>query len=200
MLSTVVSLLMLFMPLAQQQSAQLLYEVRAAPALTMGKGINSGLTYYDVVITRQPNSGVLVKLDYSRRNTTFTFDLHHRVALGPDFVYPAEIITNIEVLSGGTTSIGTFTIIDTIREGDFFPEKIDRVSKAEVDRYVTPLSKKTITLKLGASSQSVSIVGQAVTIKHGATSTRIDTPGQRIAIVSNFKYQEDQPGTILSVD
>src|SRR5678816_1859394 len=115
MLSTVVSLLMLFMPLAQQQSAQLLYEVRAAPELTMGKGVTSGLTYYDVVITRQPNSGVLVKLDYSRRNTTLTFDLHHRVALVPDFSYPAEIITNIEVLSGGTTSIGTFTIIDTIK-------------------------------------------------------------------------------------
>jgi len=200
MLSTVVSLLMLFMPLAQQQSAQLLYEVRASPSLTMGKGINSGLTYYDVVITRQPNSGVLIKLDYSRRNTTLSFDLHHRLALGPDFVYPAEIITNVEVLSGGTTSIGSFTIIDTIREGDFYPEKIDKVSKAEVDRYVTPMSKKTITLKLQAGSQSVSIVGQAVSIKHGTTTTRIDTPGQRIAVVSNFKYQEDQPGTILSVD
>lgn len=200
MLSTVMSLLMLFMPQAQQQNLQLLYEVRASPALTMGKGVTSGLTYYDVVITRQPNSGVLLKLDYSRRNTTLSFDLHHRLSLTPDFSYPAEIITNIEVLSGGTTSIGTFTIIDTIQSGDAFEETIDKVSKAEVDRYVTPLSKKTITLRLGAGSQSVSIVGQAVTIKHGATSTRIDTPGQRIAVVSNFRYQEEQPGTILSVD
>jgi hypothetical protein len=200
MLSAVMSLLMLFMPQAQQQNAQLLYEVRASPSLTMGKGVTSGLTYYDIVITRQPNSGVLLKLDYSRRNTTLSFDLHHRISLTPDFSYPAEIITNIEVLSGGTTSIGTFTIIDTIQSGDAFEETIDKVSKAEVDRYVTPLSKKTITLKLGAGSQSVSIVGQAVTIKHGATSTRIDTPGQRIAVVSNFRYQEEQPGTILSVD
>ena len=79
MLSTMVSLLMLFMPLGRQQSAQLLYEVRASPALTMGKGVTSGLTFYDVVITRQPNSGVLFKLDYSRRNTSFSFDLHHRL-------------------------------------------------------------------------------------------------------------------------
>jgi hypothetical protein len=200
MLSTVVSLLMFFMPMAQQQSAQLLYEVRASPTLTMGKGITSGLTYYDVVVTRQPNSGVLVKLDYTRRNTTFSFDLHHRLNLIPDFSYPAEIITNIEVLSGGTTSIGTFTIVDTINAGDVFSEAIDKVSKADVDRYVTPLSKKTLTLKLAPGSQSLSIVGQAVSIKHGATTTRIDTPGQRIAVVSNFKYVEDQPGTILSVD
>ncbi len=200
MLSTVVSLLMLFMPWAQQQSAQLVYEVRASPALTMGKGMTSGLTYYDVAITRQPNSGVLVKLDYSRRNTTFSFDLHHRVALVPDFPYPAEIITNVEVLSGGTNSIGTFTIIDTINSGDVFEETIDKVSKADVDRYLTPLRKKTVTLRLGAGSQSLSIVGQAVTIKHGTTTNRIDTPGQRIAVVSNFRYQEDQPGTILTVD
>jgi hypothetical protein len=200
MLSTLVSLLMLFMPLAQQQSAQLLYEIRASPTLIMGKGLTSGLTYYDVVITRQPNSGVLVKLDYSRRSTAFSFDLHHRLALTPDFPYPAEIITNIEVLSGGTTSIGTFTIIDTIKSGDAFEEMIDKVSKAEVDRSVTPIGKKTVTLKLASGSQSLSIVGQAVTLKHGTTTTRIDTPGQRIAVISNFRYQEDQAGTILNVD
>jgi hypothetical protein len=200
MLSTVVSLLMLFMPLAQQQNAQLLYEIRASPALTMGKGVTSGRTYYDVAITRQPNSGVLVKLDYSRRNTSFSFDLHHRLSLLPDFAYPAEIITNIEVLSGGTTSIGTFTIIDTIKSGDAFEETIDKVSKADVDRYVTPLGRKTVTLRLGAGNQSLSIVGQAVTIKHGTMTTRIDTPGQRIAVVSNFRYQEEQAGTILSID
>ena len=57
-----------------------------------------------------------------------------------------------------------------------------------------------MTLRLGAGSQSLSIVGQAVSIKHGATTTRIDTPGQRIAVVSNFRYQEEQPGTILTVD
>ena len=45
-------------------------------------------------------------------NTTFSFDLHHRVSLDPDFVYPADITTNVEVLSGGTTSIGTFTIVE----------------------------------------------------------------------------------------
>ena len=200
MLSTMVSLLMLLMPLGRQQSAQLLYEVRASPALTMGKGVTSGLTFYDVVITRQPNSGVLVKLDYSRRSTAFSFDLHHRLALTPDFPYPAEIITNIEVLSGGTTSIGTFTIIDTIKSGDAFEEMIDKVSKAEVDRSVTPIGKKTVTLKLASGSQSLSIVGQAVTLKHGTTTTRIDTPGQRIAVISNFSYQEDQAGTILNVD
>ena len=199
MLSALLSLLMLFTPMGQQEGS-LRFETRAQESLKLGKGQTTGLQYYDVIITRQPNSGVLVKLDYSRRNTTFSFDLHHRVSLDPDFVYPAEITTNVEVLSGGTTSIGMFTIVDTIKSGDAFSEGIDRVSKADVDRYVTPLGKKTVTLKLGSGSQSVSIVGQSVIVSRGTKNLQIDTPGQRIAVVSNFKYLDDQPGTILAID
>jgi hypothetical protein len=200
MLSMVLSLLMFLTPVAQQQNAQLLYDVRVPDSLVLGKGKTSNLPYYDVVVTRQPNSGVLIKLDYTRRNTTFSFDLHHRLSVDPDFVYPAEVITNVEVLSGGTTSIGTFTIVSTIKSGDVFEEAIDKVSKADVDRYVTPFGKKTITMKLGGSSQSVSIVGQSVIITRGTRTTRIDTPGQRIAVVSNFKFTEDRPGTQITID
>jgi hypothetical protein len=201
MLATVVSLLMLLTPLAQDQlNAPLAFEVRAAANRLFGKGQTTGLQYYDVPITRQPGSGILIKLDYTRRNTTFSFDLHHRLPLDPDFEYPAEIITNVEVLSGGTTSLGTFTVIDTIRAGDVFEEPIDKVSVADVDRYVSPFGKKTVTLKLGSGSQSISIVGQSVIITRGNRNTRIDTPGQRVAIVSNFKFQEDRPGTLLSPD
>ena len=200
MLAMVVSLLLFLAPLAQQQNADLLYEVRAAESRLFGKGQTSGLQYYDVIITRQPNSGVPIKLDFTRRSTTFSFDLHHRLSLGPDFVYPAEVITNVEVISGGTTSIGSFTAIDTIKEGYVFEEKIDKVSKAEVDRYVTPFGKKTITMKLGSGSQSISIVGKSVIVTRGSRTTPIDTPGQRIAIVSNFKFLEDRPGTLLTID
>ena len=199
MLAMIVSLLLFLAPL-QQQNVELLYEVRAAESRLFGKGQTSGLQYYDVIITRQPNSGVPIKLDFTRRNTTFSFDLHHRLSLGPDFVYPAEVITNVEVISGGTTSIGSFTVIDTIKEGDVFEEKIDKVSKAEVDRYVTPFGKKTITMKLGSGSQSISIVGKSVIVTRGSRTTPIDTPGQRIAIVSNFKFLEDRPGTLLTID
>jgi hypothetical protein len=200
MLATFVSFLMLFMPLAQEQKTQLLYEVRAAESRLFGKGHASGLQYYDVIITRQPNSGIPIKLDYTRRNTTFTFDLHHRLSLDSSFEYPAEIITNVEVISGGTTSIGSFTLIDTVKAGDTFTETIDKVSKAEVDRYVTPFGKKTITMKLGSGSQAISIVGQSVIVTRGTKTTRIDTPGQRIAIVSNFKFEEERPGTLLTID
>ena len=198
MLAGIVSLLMLFTPLAQQ--AQLRYEIRAAESRMLGKGQTSGRPYYDLVVTRQPNSGILIKLDYTRSNTTFSFDVHHRLSLGPDFAYPAEIITTVEVLSGGTTSIGTYTIIDTIKAGDVFEEAIDKVSKAEVDRYITPFGRKTITMKLGSGSQSISIVGQSVTVTRGTRTTTINTPGQRVAVVSNFKYLEDRPGTLLTID
>jgi len=200
MFSMVVSLLMFLTPLTQQQNADLAYQIRADATRLFGKGQTSGQDYYDVVITRQPNSGIPIKLDFTRTNTTFSFDLHHRISLTPDFVYPAEITTTVEVLSGGTVSLGTFTMIDTIKAGDVFEEPIDKVSKAEVDRYVTPLGKKTVTMKLGSGSQSLSIVGQSVIVTRGTKNTRIDTPGQRIAVVSNFKFSEDRPGTRLTID
>src|ERR1043165_9770135 len=110
MLAMVVSLLMVLTTLGQQNGKilgprELKWDNRAAEKLLMGKGRTSGTEYYDVVISRQPTAGILVKLDYTRSPTKFSFDLHHRVSLDPAFVYPADIITNIEVLSGGTTSI-----------------------------------------------------------------------------------------------
>ena len=45
--------------------------------------------------------------------------------------------------------------------------------------------------------QSISIVGQMLVISRGTTTTRIDTPGTRIAVVSNFKFQETPAGTVL---
>lgn len=200
MLSIVMSLLMFFSPLAQPQSGELLYEVRADATRVLGKGQTSGMTYYDVIITRQPNSGIPIKLDFTRRNTTFSFDLHHRLSLSPDFVYPADVTTTVEVISGGTVSLGIFTIINTVKAGDVFDETIEKVSKSEVDRYVTPFGRKTVTMKLAGGSQSLSIVGQSVIVTRGPKTTRVDTPGQRIAVVSNFKFLEDRPGTQLTID
>ena len=51
-------------------------------------------------------------------------------------------------------------------------KSIDKVSKADVDRYVTPFGKKTITMKLGAGSQSLSIVGQSVIMTRGTKKRR----------------------------
>src|SRR5215831_10353202 len=173
------------------------FEIRARPNLLMGKGASTGQAYYDVVITRQPTAGVLVKLPYTKKGGKFSFDLHHRIAMTDDFGVPAEVTTEIEILSGGTTSIGAYTIVDNINSGDKFEEPIEKTSTAEIDKYVTPLSRKTITLDIKPGPQSLSIVGQMLIITRGATTTRIDTPGTRIAVVSNFKYQEFQAGSSL---
>ena len=114
-----------------------------------------------------------------------------------DFGLPAEVTTVVEVLSGGTTSLGVYTIADTIKAGDKFDEPINKASAAEIDRFVTPMSRKTITMDIRPGPQSISIVGQMLIITRGQTTTRIDTPGTRIAAVSNFKFEESSPGLPL---
>jgi len=196
MLLFVMSLLLAWTPFAQE-AKDIGLDVRAKDNLLMGRGKTTGRSYYDVVITRQPTAGVLVKLPYTKKGGKFSFDLHHRIAMTDDFGVPAEVTTEIEILSGGTTSIGAYTIVDNINSGDKFEEPIEKTSTAEIDKYVTPLSRKTITLDIKPGPQSLSIVGQMLIITRGATTTRIDTPGTRIAVVSNFKYQEFQAGSSL---
>jgi hypothetical protein len=196
MILALISMLLAWTPFAQELK-DIDFEVRAKQSLLMGKGATSGRAYYDVVITREPTAGVLIKLPYTRKGGKFSFDLHHRIAMTEDFGLPAEVTTVVEILSGGTTRIGVYTIADKINAGDKFEEPIDKASSAEIDRYVIPLSKKTVTLDIRPGPQSISIVGQMLIISRGTTTTRIDTPGTRIAAVSNFKYQEAPQGTLL---
>ncbi len=196
MISAFISLLLALTPFAQE-AKELQFDVRARQNLLMGKGGTSAAPYYDVVITHQPNAGVLIKLPYTKKGGKFSFDLHHRIAMTEDFGLPAEVTTVVEILTGGTTSIGVYTIADTINSGDQFNERIIKASDAEIDKFVTPMSRKSITIDIRPGPQSISIVGQMLIITRGKTTTRIDTPGTRIAAVSNFKFQEASQGTSL---
>jgi hypothetical protein len=181
-------ILALILPVQDTNSAAQ-FEIRAKENLLLGKGEKTAGPYYDVIITRQPDSGVLIKLPYTRKGGKFTFDLHHRIALNDDFGLPAELTTVVEVMTGGTNSLGVFTIVDSVNAQDKFDEGVIKTSSAEIDRYITPISRKTITIETRPGPQSISIVGRTLTITRGTTTTRIDTPGIRIAAVSNFKFE-----------
>ena len=76
-----------------------------------------------------------------------------------------------------------------------------KVNTAEVDRYVTPLSRKTISIDTDARTSDSQHRGKDFDCDCAdATSTRIDTPGVRIATVSKLKFAEATTGTRLSVD
>jgi len=196
MILMLMSMVLAWSPFAQE-AKDIDFDIRAKENLLMGKGATTVREYYDVVITKQPTSGVLIKLPYTRKGGKFSFDLHHRVAMTEDFGPPAEVTTVVNVLNGGGTSVGTYTIVDQVSTGDKFEETINKSSSAEIDKFITPLSRKTITLDIRPGPQSISIVGQMLIIARGAATTRIDTPGTRIAVVSNFKFQESPVGTPL---
>src|ERR1043166_374715 len=159
MISLLISALLAWTPFAQE-GKDIPFDIRARQNLLMGKGGTSGSLYYDVVITRQPTQGILIKLPYTKKGGKFSFDLHHRIAMTEDFGLPAEVTTVVEVLTGGTTSIGVYTIADTINEGDKFHEGIAKASKAEIDKFVTPMSTKSFIIDIRPGPQSISIVGK----------------------------------------
>jgi hypothetical protein len=196
MILLLMTMLLGWTPLAQE-AKEIDFDIRARQNLLMGHGVDSGHAFYDVVITGQPTAGVLIKLPYTKKGGKFSFDLYHRIAMSADFGQPAEVTTVIDVLNGGGISTGKYTIADMIKPGDKFQEEVKKTSDAEIDRYITPLGGKTITLDIKPGPQSISIVGSLVTITRGATTTQVDTPGTRVAVVSNFKYVEYVGGTPL---
>ena len=198
MFTLLLSLLMSLGLLPQDATNLLQFDVRARQNLLLGTGEHTKHDYYDVVITKQPASGVLIKLPYTQKGGKFSFDLHHRIPMTEEFGLPAEVTTIVDVLSGGTISLGTFTMVDTVNMGDKFDEPIVKVSKAEIDQYIMPFSRKTVLLTTRPGPQSVSIVGQTLMISRGGKTTRIDTQGTRIAVVSNFKFEDASVGTPLS--
>src|SRR5437773_5264682 len=134
MIVALVSMLLAWTPFAQE-AKDIGFDIRTKENLLMGKGATTGQAYYDVVITQQPTSGVLIKLPYTKKGGKFSFDLHHRIAMTNDFGVPAEVTTVIEVLSGGGTSVGVYTIAGQINAGDKFDESITKSSSAEIDKY-----------------------------------------------------------------
>ena len=197
MISLLMGLLLAWTPFAQQDGKAIDFDIRANKNLLLGKGATTSLAYYDVIITQQPTSGVLIKLPYTSKGGKFSFDLHHRIAMTDNFGLPADVTTVVEVMSGGSTSLGIYTIADKINPGDKFTENIIKASAAEIDKYVTPISRKSITIDIRPGPQSVSVVGHMLVITRGTTTTRVDTPGTRIATVSNFKFVEVSAGIPL---
>ncbi len=188
--------------LAQEQSVggALDYEVRAPENLFFGTGVSSGGPYYDVPITELPTEGVLIKLPYTQKGGQLTFDVHHRVGLSDDFGLPAEIMTVVEVMTGGTNRLGIYTLLDQIGQDAAAVEPIERASDVEIDRYVSPLSVKTISINTEPGPQSISVVGRDLNVTRSGRTTRVDTPGTRIAMISNIRFEEIREGTPLSFD
>lgn len=200
MLAILFSFVMAMSPFAQvQNKGGLPFEIRAKDNLVLGKGEKSGEVYYDVVITKEAANGIPVKLPYTQKGGRFTFDLHHRIALTPDYK-DAEVTTVVEVITGAGTSVGAFTFIGKVDAAGKFEEAIVKTNPSEVDRYVTPYGRRTVTIETIPGPQSLSIVGRYSVTTRGTSSVRIDTPGVRIATVSRMNFAPAVLGAKLNDD
>jgi hypothetical protein len=191
MIAALVSILIFLTPFRAVQGDPLPFDLRARPELLFGKGGKTSSGYYDAVVTRQPDQGVAFKLPYTQKGGKFRFDLHHRLALTPDFAFPAEVTTAVEVITGGTNSLGTFTLSTVIDADGAFDEAIAGTSTADVDRSVGLRGRKTVTLTTQPGPQAVSIVGKYQAVTRGTRTVRVETPGARIATVSNFGFEDN---------
>jgi hypothetical protein len=185
---------------AQGDGESLEFDMRARENLFFGTGVESGKQYYDIPITEHPTEGVLIKLPYTQKGGTLTFDVHHRVGRSQNFGLPAELMMVFEVVTGGANILGRFTMLHDIALDTMPVEPIDRASEEEIDRYVSPLMIRTVTIKTDPGPQSISLVGKNLNITREGRALVVDTPGTRIAMVSNIQFEETREGTTLEFE
>jgi hypothetical protein len=113
---------------------------------------------------------------------------------------PAELMMVFEVVTGGANILGRFTMLHDIALDTMPVEPIDRASEEEIDRYVSPLMIRTVTIKTDPGPQSISLVGKNLNITREGRALVVDTPGTRIAMVSNIQFEETREGTTLEFE
>jgi hypothetical protein len=156
----------------------------------LGVGVNTKLAFCDVLSSRTPADGVLVKFPPHRGPVTLTFDLHNR------HTYSEEQVKANRAYAHYTASIGVLTLDNTLVKRAAVDSEF-RTAKDLVDRIgggvgpgglkaVAPTGTEHVSIVVPKEEGGVSLLGEKLTVvdRSGQTAT-YSSPGRPIAIVSN---------------
>jgi hypothetical protein len=159
----------------------------------LGIGVNTRLTFCDVLSSRTPSEGVLIKIPPHRGNVTLSFDLHNR------HTYSEEQVLAGRAFAHYTASIGVLTMDNTLVkraaiDSEFRgkPDLVDRITGAGPGgvKAVAPTGTEHISVVIPKEEDQVSLLGEKLTVvdRTGQSATYTST-GRPIAIVSNLMIE-----------
>jgi len=163
----------------------------------LGVGINTKLAYCDVLSSRDPAEGILIKLPQHRGPVTLTFDLHNR------HTYSEEQVKANRAFSHYTATIGILTMDNTlisraVVDNEFrkVTDLVDRVSGGAGPggvKAVAPTGSESVSITIPEEEQQVSILGEKLTVERLDGTATYSSVGRPIAIISNVMI-EYRPG------
>ncbi len=159
------------------------------------EGARDGVSYCDVVIGRDPLSGIVIKFPPHQGPVTLTFNLHNR------HTYSEEQIKTNRAYHRYTASIGVLAL-DTPLLSRFYVENVFRTAADLVDRIrcgsgpgglkaVAPTGTEPITIVVTEddAKDGVSILGEKLSVVRVDGSDTFTAPGRPIAVISNVMLE-----------
>jgi hypothetical protein len=156
----------------------------------LGTGVSTKLMYCDVLIGRDPQEGILIKLPARRGPLTLRFTLSNR------HTYSEEEVRMKRAFASYTASIGVLTMDNTLltravvaSEFRTANDLIDRISGGAGPggvKAVAPVGSEPIAVEIPPEIAELTILGEKLSVVRGdGVAANYSVPGRPIAIISN---------------
>jgi hypothetical protein len=164
---------------------------------SLGEGVRTKRQYCDVLIGRDPASGILITLPPHTGPVTLSFDLHNR------HTYSEELVKANRAYSRYTATIGVLTMDNTlvsraIVQNEFRSQTdlVDRISGgsgAAGLKAVAPTGTEPVSIVIPEEAMQVSILGEKLSVVRVDGEDTFSASGRPMAIVSNVMVEYKPP-------
>lgn len=175
---------------------------REAPQMTcpatLGDGVTTKASYCDVLIGRDPGTGILITIPPHRGTVTLTFDLHNRHTYSeeqgkdPRAAF-ARYTASIGALTLDNTLISRAAVQSEFRTPDDFVERIGGGAGASGLKAVAPTGTESVTITIPEAENQVSILGEKLLVERADGSATYTSMGRPIAIISHVMIEYRPP-------
>lgn len=159
----------------------------------LGEGVQTGLTYCDVQIGRDPAEGIIVTIPPHTGEVTLRFDLHNR------HTYSEQQVKNGRGYHRFTSTIGVLTmnnflvsravVLSEFRTAADLVERIGGGSGPGGLKAVAPTGTEHVTMTLEPDLDEVSILGEKLNVVRVDGIDDFSITGRPIAVISNVTLE-----------
>ena len=162
----------------------------------LGVGVQTGRTFCEVVMTRDPAEGIIVPLPAHTGAVTLTFDLHNRHTYSEELAKSARGFRRytalVGLLASDNTPLGRAVVHNEFRTAKDLFDRIGGGTGAAGLKAVAPTGVESVTIVIPADepTESVSIVGLRLTeARIDGTSATEASSGRPMATISNVTLE-----------
>jgi hypothetical protein len=159
----------------------------------LGIGIRTKVAFCDVMSSRDPSAGVLIKLPPHQGPVTLTFNLHNRHTYSEDQVTPSRAFSRytatVGVLTMDNTLISRAVVQSEFRRATDFVDRVSGGAGPGGAKAVAPTGTEPVSITIPEDEQQVSILGEKVTVERLDGTATYSSTGRPIAVISNVQVE-----------